>query len=178
MRFSAEHRFPAGRAAVAAVLGDPDFYRTLALPDLRLIDLRLLDEREPSGAMDLGAAPGGPGASREHGFVVRYEFTGTLEPIARRLLGGSRLTWTQELHVRGESGGSLSFAAEANPRLLRGRADYALVARGSNTIRHLDGELVVAVPFVGAMAERRIVAGVLHRLDVEAAAVREHLECS
>ena len=39
----------------------------------------------------------------------------------------------------------------------------------------VDGELVVDVPLVGAMAERRIVPGLLRRLDIEAAAVDEHL---
>ena len=36
MRFECEHEFAASRAAVAAVLCDPDFQTQLALPDLSL----------------------------------------------------------------------------------------------------------------------------------------------
>jgi hypothetical protein len=39
----------------------------------------------------------------------------------------------------------------------------------------LDGELVVAIPGVGRMAERRIVPGLLRRLDIEADAVDAEL---
>jgi hypothetical protein len=42
-------------------------------------------------------------------------------------------------------------------------------------MRELDGELVVAIPLVGSRAERKIVPGVLRRLDMEAEAVNSAL---
>jgi hypothetical protein len=166
VHFTAEHRFPCPPDGVVAVLTDPDFYRELELPDLMLLDVQQND-----------------------GILLRYEFTGSLDPIALRLLGSTRLTWTQEVHLTDASGGWLTFAAEANPGMLHGRADFVLelaapvletrksgpgggAAVGSVTLRRLEGDLVVAIPVVGPMAERRIVPGVLTRLDVEADAVR------
>jgi Protein of unknown function (DUF2505) len=107
---------------------------------------------------------------------LRYDFVGHLDPLARRLLGGRRLTWLQELRLDRTSGaGRLTFAAEAEPRRLHGRADVVIESDDGGTRRTLDGELVVEVPVVGRNAERRIVPGLLRRLDIEAAALDEHL---
>ena len=189
MRFSAEHRFSASQGEVAAVLADPDFYRSLELPDLRLLEVRRLPAASALGSRRGGDAPPdtepdtGPDTGPETGVLLRYEFTGSLDPVALRLLGGTRLTWSQEVHLRDGEGGWLTFAAESSPRLLHGRADFVLRpdraragSRARATVRRLDGELTVAIPVVGRMAERRIVSGVLGRLDVEAGAVRRWLE--
>jgi hypothetical protein len=58
---------------------------------------------------------------------------------------------------------------------LHGAADFVLTAAAGGSVRRLDGDLVVAVPGIGRMAERRIVPGVLHRLDVEAQAIEDRL---
>ena len=185
MRFSAEHRFSASQGEVAAVLADPDFYRSLELPDLRLLEVRRLPAASALGSRRGGDAPPEtePETEPETGVLLRYEFTGSLDPVALRLLGGTRLTWSQEVHLRDGEGGWLTFAAESSPRLLHGRADFVLRpdraragSRARATVRRLDGELTVAIPVVGRMAERRIVSGVLGRLDVEAGAVRRWLE--
>ncbi len=181
MRFHAEHVLPGPPAAVVAVLGDPGFYQELELPDLRLLEVRSVPV---SGVGDPSRADGAPRElAEDRGLVLRYEFTGDLDVVALRLLGGERPTWLQEVHLRGASGGWLRFAAEARPRLLHGRADFFLEpdegdrdggpdgdATGVATLRRLEGELTVALPVLGGMAERRIVAGVLTRLDVEAGA--------
>ncbi len=189
MRFSAEHRFSASQGEVVAVLADPDFYRSLELPDLRLLEVRHLPAASMFGSRRGGDAPPETGPETEPetgpetGVLLRYEFTGSLDPVALRLLGGTRLTWSQEVHLRDGEGGWLTFAAESSPRLLHGRADFVLRpdraragSRARATVRRLDGELTVAIPVVGRMAERRIVSGVLGRLDVEAGAVRRWLE--
>jgi hypothetical protein len=187
VRFNAEHRFPGRPAAVAAVLGDPGFYQELELPDLRLLEVRLIQAPDIAASSRPGGAPGGPLQDRE--LVLRYEFTGSLDAVALRLLGGERPTWSQEVHLSGASGGRLTFAAEANPRFLHGHADFVLEPVGPDpddveqrdgrpdgpptgvaTLRRLEGELTVALPVVGGMAERRIVPGVLTRLDLEATA--------
>jgi hypothetical protein len=125
----------------------------------------------------------GSETASETGVLLRYEFTGSLDPVAVRLLGGAQLTWSQEVHLRDGEGGWLAFASESSPRLLHGRADFVLQPErartgsdGQATLRRLDGELTVAIPVVGRMAERRIVSGVLARLDVEAGALGRWLE--
>lgn len=166
MRFSADHHFDAPAAEVAGLLVDPDFYVALALPDLSLPTV--LAHRPVSDA--------------EGGLLrLRYEFTGSLDPIAQRLLGGGRLAWIQELRLSpaGESG-SLHFGAEGDPSRLHGDATFALVAgdapgEGAGTVRRLVGNLVVKVPVIGGPAERRIVPGLLGRLDQEAAGIAERL---
>jgi hypothetical protein len=186
VRFTTEHRFPGPPGAIAAVLADPDFYRELELPDLRLLEVRAIPEADAAGAPRAGGPPGR--STRDHRLALRYEFTGSLDALALRLLGGERLTWSQEVHLFGDSGGWLMFAAESNPRVLHGRAEFTLepeeavrVGRSEryaarlSTLRRLHGELTVALPIVGGMAERRIVAGLLTRLDLEADAACHRL---
>jgi hypothetical protein len=158
MHFAAEHRFAAPVDAVIAGLTDPAFHRGLQLPDLKLLDVDV------------------PPNQSETVLRLRYDFVGHLDPLARRLLGGRRLTWLQELRVDRASGaGRLTFAAEADPRRLHGRADVVIEADNGGTRRTLDGELVVEAPIVGSNAERRIVPGLLRRLDIEAAALDQRL---
>jgi hypothetical protein len=105
---------------------------------------------------------------------LRYEFVGKLDPLARRVLGNQRLTWMQEVEVDPSNrSGALTFGAERDPKRLHGNATFVLEESGSETLRRLDGELVVAVPGIGRMAERRIVPGLLRRLDIEAQALNE-----
>jgi Protein of unknown function (DUF2505) len=59
---------------------------------------------------------------------------------------------------------------------LHGSADFVLISAGGGTVRRLDGELVVAVPVIGRMAERRIVPGLLRRLDRDAQALDDRLQ--
>lgn len=159
MRFNAEHRFKAPVEAVVAVLVDPSFHRQLELPDLTLLDA--VEDRTEGEV---------------RGLRLRYQFTGHLDPMARRLLGDRRLTWIQELHIDPATGnGHLGFEAEADPRRLHGAADVTFDPRDGGTRRRIDGELVVAVPLIGGSAERRIVPGLLRRLDIEARAVNGRL---
>jgi hypothetical protein len=158
MHFAAEHRFAAPVGAVIAGLTDPAFHRGLQLPDLKLLDVDVHPNQS------------------ETVLRLRYDFVGHLDPLARRLLGGRRLTWLQELRLdRASGGGRLTFAAEADPRRLHGRADVVIEPDDGGTRRTLDGELVVEVPVVGGNAERRIVPGLLRRLDIEAAALDQRL---
>lgn len=158
MRFAAEHHFAAPVDAVIAGLTDPEFHRELQLPDMTLLDV--------------------DGHTNESDTVLRlrYDFVGHLDPIARSLLGDRRLTWLQELRLDRHSGvGRLTFAAEADPRRLHGRAAVTLEPSDHGTRRRLEGELVVAVPVLGRNAERRIVPGLLRRLDIEAEALDQRL---
>ena len=155
MRFHSEHDFGAPAAAVAGVLADPAFYLDLTLPDLEQPEL-------------LGSTDDGDAAV----IRLRYEFVGRLDPMARRLIGSGGLAWIQEVRVqRSTSSGTLGFEAEREPRRLHGSAEFTLDPSARGTTRRLEGELVVAIPGVGGLAERRIVPGLLRRLDIEAEAV-------
>ncbi len=159
MRFHAEHRFHGPEQEVLSILSDPSFYLGLTLPDLSRPEL--LDSTDDGDVAELR---------------FRFQFEGSLDPIARRLIGSGRLAWIQEVRVdRRERIGSIRFQAEQDPKRLHGSADYELVASGDGTVRRLDGELVVAVPGIGRMAERRILPGLERRLDIEAQAVDERL---
>lgn len=159
------------------MLGDPAFYRSLVLPDLRLLEA-VPGRDEPTGPRGAGVVrSSGAVPSRAMSVVVRYEFTGSLDPVVRRLLGGARLTWSQEVRVTRE-GGTLSFSAERDPRVLHGGAEFTLEPLGpgdGGTTRRLAGHVTVSLPLVGALAERRIVAGIVARLDLEAEGVRRAL---
>jgi carbon monoxide dehydrogenase subunit G len=161
MRFRAEHEFAAPPAAVAEILCDPAFHIALDLPDLSRPEVV---SHSADGA--------------ERALVLRYTFVGHLDPVARRLLAGRKLTWIQELHLDEASGtGRLSFSAEAEADRLYGSAAVTLtaVAEGTRTRRRIEGEFFVKVPLVGGTAERRIVPGLVRRLDVEAAALTKRL---
>ena len=160
MRFQAEHSFPGiPPQAVAALLVDPDFESRVQLPDLLLPEV--VEHRVDGSDTRL---------------KLRYEFVGHLDPVALRLLGGKKLTWVQELHLDVVAGrGTLHFAAEADPNRLYGDATVIIDGDASHARRRFDGELVVKAPVVGGMAERRIVPGLVRRLDVEAEAVRAHV---
>lgn len=159
MRFAVEHRFAAPPPTVAAVLVDPDFYRTLELPDVGTPEV-------------LAASTEGTCSTVR----LRYEFTGHLDPIARRLLGERRLAWVQELRLdRAVGTGELRFFAEAAPARLHGEAACTLALDGDGTLRRLEGELVVGLPGLRRTAEGRIVPGLLARLDREAEALAARL---
>ena len=160
MQFRAEHEFAGTPQAVAAILMDPDFHTGLDLPDLSRPEVEAQQN-----------------AGSERTLKLRYEFVGSLDPIARRLLAGRRLTWIQTVVLDAESGsGRLSFAAEAEPRRLHGDAVIRLdVVDGGRTRRRIGGDFFVKFPVVGGTAERRIVPGLVRRLDIEAEAVAANL---
>jgi hypothetical protein len=75
MRFEVEHDFDAPRAKVADVLCDPAFQTALDLPDLSRPEV---------------VASSADGTTRL--LRLRYEYTGQLDPIARKIVGGRQLT--------------------------------------------------------------------------------------
>jgi hypothetical protein len=160
VRFTASHRFHGGPDVVAQVLSDPGFYVALDLPDLSRPDVI-----EHS---DVG----------DDVFVrLRYSYVGDLDPIVLRLLGHQSLSWIQEIRIdTRKTSGTLGYAAERNPKLLHGSASFILEADGDETVRHLEGELVVHVTAIGGMAEHAITPGLLRRLDIEAVALDERLK--
>jgi hypothetical protein len=162
MRFHVEHEFPAPPIAVAEILCDPSFHTALALPDLSRPEVL---ESTTSAEQRI--------------LRLRYEFVGHLDPIARRILAGRKLTWIQELRLDPTTGvGRLAFEAESEPDRLHGSADVRLETIAAGTRRRVDGEFFVKVPLVGGTAERRIVPGLVTRMDVEAAALTARLSAT
>jgi hypothetical protein len=160
VRFSAEHDFAGSRAEVVDVLCDPEFHRRLDLPDLSRPDVLAHEE---------------DGATRV--VRLRYAYTGQLDPAARKIIGNQTLTWIQELRLDTASyTGTLTFSVESGDRL-NGDATVALTTSDddAHTRRSIAGDLRVRVPLIGGAAERRIVPGVVRRLDVEAAALAAEL---
>ncbi len=163
MRFAREHRLDGDPAAVARLLTDAGFHTALELPDVA-----------PAQVVSTCRA----GAATV--LRLRYVFTGSLDPIARRLLGGHELAWIQDLTVADDaSGGNLVMWAERDRHRLHGSANFELAGNtDGSTGRHLSGEIVVAVPVIGRGAEGRLVPGILARLDREADALNESLKPS
>ena len=147
-------------SAVASVLCDPAFHTQLDLPDLSRPEVV---EHADDGTVRL--------------LRLRYGYTGQLDPIARKVIAGRELTWIQELRLDTATfAGTLTFSAEAAPDRLNGQADLALVANGDAACRRrISGDLHVRIPLVGGTAEKRIVPGLIIRLDVEAAALAAKL---
>jgi hypothetical protein len=161
VRFSAEHDFAASRARVVDVWCDPEFHRGLDLPDLSRPDLLAHDVDGTTRVVRL-----------------RYEYTGQLDPAARKIVGNRKLTWIQELRIDTASyTGALTFSVDQGGDRLNGDATVALTTNDGDehTRRSIAGDLRVRVPLIGGAAERRIVPGVVRRLDVEAAALATEL---
>ncbi|HVB06062.1 MAG TPA: DUF2505 family protein [Acidimicrobiales bacterium] len=155
MRFAFEHRFPAGPTQVLGAMIDPDFYRTLALPDLSLPEVVSARDDGERGSL-----------------ALRYTFTGHLDPIAAALLGGGELLWLQEVTVdRPRGRASLQVSLERQPERLHAEGGFRLEETADGALRRLEGDLVVGVPLVGPRAERLILGGFSTRLDLEAAAL-------
>jgi hypothetical protein len=160
VRFEVEHDFPASCAKVADVLCDPAFHAQLDLPDMSRPEVL-------TSSVD--------GTTRV--LRLRYEYIGQLDPIARKVVGGRKLTWIQELRLDVTTySGTLSFSAEEEPDRLNGMADVEITAIDDDHCRrHIAGDLHVRIPLVGGTAEKRIVPGLVRRLDVESTALTTEL---
>jgi uncharacterized protein DUF2505 len=157
--FSAQHEFAASPATVAATMTDPDFVRTVELPDL-----------EPAEVLEHHADAGG------RVIKYRYRFVGHLDPIARRVLGKDRISWVQEVRVdAGDEHGVLAVVPDVRADRLKFAGEYRLEANGGATVRSLQGELSIKVPLIAGRAEQHILPGLLRRIDLEAEALRAWL---
>jgi hypothetical protein len=108
---------------------------------------------------------------------LRYEFVGNIDAVAKKVIGGRKLTWVQEFRIdHAARAGTLTYSADADPKRLHGSATITYDGyEDSGTRRRIAGELLVRVPLIGGTAERKIVPGVTRRLDVEAEALTQRL---
>jgi hypothetical protein len=161
MHFSVEHDLAAAPPAVAALLCDPEFHVRHQLPDLAVPEVV-----ESSANGD------------ERLLRLRYEYIGSLDPIAKRVIGGKKLTWLQDVKLDAATGrGTITFSAEADPGRLNGSADITVDAAGDDTSRlSIAGDLHVKVPLVGGRAEKAIVPGLVRRFEVMTDALADELK--
>lgn len=156
MRFEVEHRFAAPVARVQEALADPAFHRSLRLPDVgppEVVEHEVGDDGEVR-------------------LLVRMVFTGRVDPIVRKLVGGGDLAWLQRTTVRtrGDTG-RLEVTAAGHEDRLRAVAEWRCEAAGQGCVRRLAGDLSIRLPLVGGAAEAKVVPGLRRRLDVEAASL-------
>ena len=160
MRFRFEQRFGAPADAVARAFTDPALYAALdALPNLGRPEV--LDRREDGDRVELR---------------VRYRFTGELNAAARRALDAERLTWVESsVHDLATRTASFELHPDHYGSRLQCRGTYRFEEGAGDTVRHVEGDLVVRYPIVGRAVERAIVSGLERHLHDEVAVVEQHL---
>ena len=156
MHFASDHDFDAPAARVGELMGDPEFQTHLELPDL---SLPTVVTHEVDGAQRL--------------LRLRYQYTGQLDSLARRIVGDRQLTWVQELRLDVARGtGTLSFSAANDAGRVDGSAAVVITpTHDASAHRAIAGDFHIRIPLVGGTAEKKIVPGLVRRLDVEAAAL-------
>jgi hypothetical protein len=158
--FNAKHQFTASPDEVAAGMTDAEFVSGLTLPDVSAPEV--LDRVDDADGVVLRA---------------RYRFVGSLDPLARRILGGDRISWVQEVRVDpSKRAGTLTVRPDVQADRLRCQGDYELEPiEDGGTRRVLHGSLSIKVPLIGGRAEGLILRGLLKRIDLEAAALEHWL---
>jgi hypothetical protein len=158
--FAARHEFDAAPSAVAHAMTDPAFVASLRLPDLEAPDV-------------LGRQSNANGTV----LLARFRFVGSLDPIARKVLGNDRISWVQEVEVDADAiHGRLRVTPDARAGAMRCEGSYRLdTTPNGGTARELHGELQIKIPLIGGRAERHILPGLLRRIDLEADALRAWL---
>ena len=162
MQFTTEHRFPGSPQQVAALMVDPAFETAVDLPDLSTPEV--LEHTEAADGTILR---------------LRYEYTGQLDGLAKRITAGRQLTLVQMVQLEvAAATGQFTLVAEADPGRVHGAATITIAADGAESIRRFDGDFVVKVPLMGGTIEKRLLPGILSRFDVEAAALAARLGAS
>ncbi len=162
MRLEARHEFPAPVDEVEAAMADPAFFGQLHnLPDIAPPEV--ISRTETGSRITL---------------EVRYVFTGEVDPIVRRLVNVDELVWVQTTEFDTSAHeAALTVVPEKLGSMLQcaARFDLSPDPRGSGTVRTLTGDLRVKVPLLGGRAEKALGPGILHRIDLEADALRAWL---
>lgn len=155
-----QHDFAAPVDAVIAAMSDPGYHAALELPDVAPPELL---RHEVDGARTI--------------VEVRFEFAGTLDPIARRVVGNDRIAWVQTITLD-------PIARRAELVIRPDVRNVKVTCRGTFTFlehatdhsrRNLVGELKVHVPLIGGRAEAAIAPGIRRRLDLEAEGLARRL---
>jgi hypothetical protein len=160
VRFDLEHRFSAPLAAVEDAMIDPTYLAALRLPDVAPPTVLAVDGNDALVTTR-----------------VAYQYTGSLDPIAQRVLRGSEIGWVQEVTLdRNAHRARFTVVPKVHADRLRCSGTYALSEHGAGATRVISGELRINVPLVASRAEKMIVPGLVRRMKLEAAFLQEWLE--
>jgi len=159
MDFDVQHTFDAPIDRVLTAMVDPAFYTTFTIPDIG--PFSTTGPETDGDDLTLG---------------VRYEYVGSLDPMVKRLAGGT-IVLLQDVTVNATtSSGLLNVQPEQHHELLQCTGTFAFAESNGATSRHLTGSLSVHVPILGGKAERSLLPGILDRLETEASALNRYLK--
>jgi hypothetical protein len=160
MEFHLDHRFDAPLDAVEAAMVNPEFLEGTRLPDVG--PPKVLSREEDGDIVTLR---------------VSYQYTGSLDSLARRVLRTSDVAWVQETVL---DRGAHRTRFTVTPKVHAHRFDCGgvmqLTNAGAATERVIDGELKIKVPLFGRRAEGLIVPGLRTRMNREAELLDEWLK--
>jgi hypothetical protein len=154
MRVVVDQALAVPAADAQAALIEPGFYVALgAMPNISAPIIR--EEHREAARVEL---------------LLAYRFTGTISGPARRILDPAKLSWTQRATVDLERRRTaIAMTPDHYPNLLSFTGWYELRDDGPDaTVQHLEADLRVAIPLVGAVAERAIATGIRQHLGEEA----------
>ncbi len=159
MRFDLKHNFGAPLAAVEDAMLDAEYLAALRLPDV-------------APPQVLGVEANGTTVTTR----VAYQYTGSLDAIAERVLRGSEIGWVQEVALdRTTHRARFTVVPRVHAERLRCSGTYTLSEREGTTTRVISGDLRINVPLVASRAEKMIVPGLVRRMRLEAAFLDEWL---
>jgi hypothetical protein len=152
VKFTLEHRFAASLEIVEDAMVDPVFLEGTRLPDVGPPSVL---SREVAGDIVT--------------LRVRYEYTGGLDALARRVLRSGDVAWVQESTLdRRTHRTEFNVTPDVYPDRFRCRGTMQLHADDRATRRVIDGELKLKVPLFASRAEALIVPGLRNRMNQEA----------
>ncbi|HEY2745037.1 MAG TPA: DUF2505 family protein [Polyangia bacterium] len=162
MRFVVEHKLPGTIERLEALIADPRLYDRLApaLPGIERIELLASDEAD--GRLH-----------RRVRYTPRAHASGRVPAFGRGIITPEMLVWIEE-SVFDRAAHRIDYRITPNlPARWRDRFDshgaFTLRAEPGGVVRRVDGEVVVRVPIVGAIAERLLVKEVRAGFDADAA---------
>ena len=152
MKFRLEHRFDAPLDTVEVAMVDPVFLEATRLPDVG--PPKVLSREEAGDTITLR---------------VHYEYTGSLDALARRVLRTGDVAWVQETTLdRRSHRTTFTVTPEVYPDRFRCGGVMQLADVDGATERVIDGELKIKVPLFASRAEGLILPGLRSRMNREA----------
>jgi len=152
MKFDLVHRFGAPLNTVEEAMVDPVFLEGTRLPDVA--PPKVLERDESGDVVTLR---------------VRYEYTGSLDTLARRVLRTGDVSWVQETTLdRTRHRTEFKVVPKVYPERFECGGTMQLHPEGEGTRRVIAGELKIKVPIFGGRAEGLILPGLRSRMNREA----------